>query len=1310
MFKRQEALDLVAAAFEQAKQGKKKDWRRMHASTLNARLLQITDRNFDPPEFGAKNLRDLLDKLMPAVRITPGKAGDYIIEWIGDAPPSLVPPDVIIKTLPIRQDLRGAVTDYRSGKVYVWDPYTGQAREGGRTEELPILPTLTSAEAAEWRGRFLEAHQSNLARADLARALRWKEQALLPFHLPAPLQPKWEAFVSQEVQKRLQIFFGEQEKQAGLSVAASEEKSDATISPVSAVDEEGIRSARNKGQPFVAGELLARGFVISDGLMLEGLLARVIASWAAPLEPVPEPATLLELKDRLGEFSSGNIALAVVSAARRLKLAHRDIPESLGDIMFRVKDDISRIFQIDARKRPSEACQLAVATLEASLSRIAGAIDVFVRSTPSTAKAASLALLKSAHQLQSLIVPAERNFVRELEMVVGAAFRKFCESYERHNDQDVVRRAPELRENLQRFRANTDDPRTFSAIWLAFVAPVLEHVSALVDEAMSKGEASLSPVLALVNPTTKANLQVLDQNLNLTLRLANTGRGQALDVSMTAPNHPAAKFTMVDPRGPFTIGPENDQLVSIALNLAQAVDKLEMPISWTCRTATGSVRTFEDRIVVQQQSTEPEWDRLLMDPPYSLNPIKRRDRLYGRDSTLQQLRLAALAGASTFLWGQKRIGKTSLLQVLAAELAGLRDTSCLILRMGEVTSLHEGQIAHRIAQRLVEASGLSLQVPRDEDFGAGMSRLVPFVEKLVSLKPAHKYVVVIDEFDDLDPAFYTGERGRQFIKALRSLSEIGLTFFFVGSERMDLIYRRHQSDLNKWRNYALDRIDKRDECAALITVPVAGAIEYASQAIDFIIDYCSGNPFYIHNFCYQVFERCMQEHRTFVSEHDVQIVRQQLLRTLGQTNFAHFWEDNPELDPAEKAKQAAENCIALACIAVLGGRYAALEDLGAAVESLPLSLEDRPTVGTLRFACDRLKQRRILVALPKEEGFAISLPLFREWLAENADPRLLSVWTTYAAQSRAAKAIEAPVLSAPIIDMATFPIPEDDLIAVTQRLVYCGHQKDAAEIRQWLRQFDDDNRIEVAFLLLKRLAERGFINEGSRGRALHKLAEMIHSRRTEIGARTWRVVRGRLDNLCVTYVDSEIKSGAVTAREVQKIMRPGKVGSPAEISSWMRSHLEDDCIVVVVDDFAGTGRTLAAGIAAFKAHIDKQVWQRYVKEGRIAAYIMFAFPDAIRHISASCPGIEAIGANLLADDVRALDPEAEIFADESERRFAEDVLTQIGRELTPQAPLGFGDLGALVVFHNAAPNNTLPIFWSNGKVNERPWKPLFPRA
>lgn len=1221
------------------------------------------------------------------------------------------PKRALVGAAHVRDDLWIAVIDYRSGKRYVWDPVARVARERQIDDDLALLPTLSVAEAKVWRTEFVELHKASLDKTDLARALRWKEQGLATVHLPAVLQPQWNREVTQRVRKRVLKFFEEQGK-SGEGAKPSQESvpSEPTVLALQLFDEEAVRAARAQGHSFVVGELVAKALADAADDELDGLVASVIAAWSSPLQPAKEPASLAEFVSRIDEFAAANVALSLVRALQKLRHGQRKIPDTLGDVAFRLREEIGRIYDLDSKKRPMELCQLAAARLDAALADLSGAVESFLRTTPTTAKAVSLDVLRRCHQVQPLIIPTERGFLRELETILGAGFRKFCESFERDDNANVVRRAPELRETLRRHAASTSDQREHSALWRGVVAPVIQHVSLLIDEATSKGEASLLPVLGLVSTTTKTNLQDPEREIFLSLRLANTGRGEALNVSMELLTSPTAgSVALVEPSGQFSVGPEGDQLVSLLLRLSTAVPQISIPIRWTCETATGSRRSFDDKVVVDQQSTEPNWDGLLADPPYSLNPIKRRERLYGRDSTLHQLRLAALAGASTFLWGQKRIGKTSLLQVLASELSQRPDTSCVILRMGEITSLHEGQLAHRIAERLVASSAMSVKIPTEDELGASMSKLIPFVERLVAQKPSHKYLIVIDEFDDLDPAFYTGERGRQFIKALRSLSEIGLTFFFVGSERMDTIYRRHQADLNKWRNLALDRIDSRHDCSALIGNPVLGAIEYAPQAVDFIIDYCGRNPFYIHNFCYQTFERCIQEHRTYVSESDLQVVRQKVLQSLGPTNFAHFWEDNPELDPAEKLRQTAENCLALTCIAVLGGRFELPGELFSVQESLGISNADRAPEHVLRSTCERLKARKILVSLPAEEGTVIALPILREWLAENADSWLIPIWTAYCTHIRtvAAPAVGAPP---PILELSTFPISEDDLIAVSQRLVYCGHQKDAAELRQWLRQFDDESRIEVAFLLLKRLAERGFINEGSRSRALHKLTEMIHSRRLEIGSKVWRAVRARLDNLCIAYVDSELKSGAATARELQKIMRPGRCGAAADIATWMRSHMDDDPLVIVVDDFSGTGKTMGDGLKALRKEVDPAIWKRYVNDGRVSSYIMFAFPEALQRIRRDCGGVETIAANTLGDDLRALDADSEIFSDDGERRFATEILTQIGRELIPQTPLGFGDMGALVVFHNAAPNNTLPIFWSNGRVNERAWKPLFPRA
>ena len=190
-----------------------------------------------------------------------------------------------------------------------------------------------------------------------------------------------------------------------------------------------------------------------------------------------------------------------------------------------------------------------------------------------------------------------------------------------------------------------------------------------------------------------------------------------------------------------------------------------------------------------------------------------------------------------------------------------------------------------------------------------------------------------------------------------------------------------------------------------------------------------------------------------------------------------------------------------------------------------------------------------------------------------------------------------------------------------------------------------------------------------------------------------------------------MKSGATTAREMAKRLRPGKTGAPSSLKQWIKSHHDKDSLILIVDDFAGTGSSIVKGLNSFFVDVgNSDVINNFLKEGRILCYLLFAFPEALQKMRSSHPDVKFLASHVFTDELRALDPDSNIFKDEKETNFAREVLLQIGRELYPQFPLGYGDMGALVAFHNTTPNNSLPIFWCSGRANEKTWRPLFPRA
>jgi hypothetical protein len=190
-----------------------------------------------------------------------------------------------------------------------------------------------------------------------------------------------------------------------------------------------------------------------------------------------------------------------------------------------------------------------------------------------------------------------------------------------------------------------------------------------------------------------------------------------------------------------------------------------------------------------------------------------------------------------------------------------------------------------------------------------------------------------------------------------------------------------------------------------------------------------------------------------------------------------------------------------------------------------------------------------------------------------------------------------------------------------------------------------------------------------------------------------------------------MKSGATTARELAKRIRPGKQGPPTDISDWMKLHTDKDALVLMVDDFSGTGTTISRGLRKFfDQKGSEEVKEMFLSEKRILCYILYAFPEAVNKLKREYPKVSFSFVNMFGDENKALDANANIFQNENEIGFAKEILIQIGRKLVPQNPLGYGDMGTLVCFNNTIPNNTLPIFWSSGDVNGKQWKPLFPRA
>ncbi|MET4488800.1 hypothetical protein [Bradyrhizobium sp. LA7.1] len=474
-------------------------------------------------------------------------------------------PGQLNKKLAVPSALWGAILDFRSGHKYVWDEQAQTARVALAHETSGFLPTVTQAELAEWRTDFVGSHRRGLKQDELRSLLAWQSGGITR-NLPLALQNPWKAELVSRVVTRIEDHFAKHGapspvKHKRIAAGASDlqdpttreppahkrpserlEAADVAPSP-EAMDDELTAERLSLGDHLGFGEALVRKLQYVDEARLDSMIGKIAAAWASPARLVSDIASVQELVARAHEFVPEDLGVALVHALSRLRDAGREMQNGVRDLVFRLSDPIATVFEVAQQTTPTALAGAAIARLDQHRSLLQNAVTAFQVTNTVTAKGASIDLLRNGRNLTRMVLPGERPYVRELEVLLGAAFRKFCEACERHDDAGVLRRAAEIREHLSRSVPTSSDPRAHSAFWKLSVQPVYRHVEVLLDEGAQRSEVAASPNLTLATTQLKLNLSGGDHQTAFACRLLNNGDGRALQIAASVIGAEPTKHT-----------------------------------------------------------------------------------------------------------------------------------------------------------------------------------------------------------------------------------------------------------------------------------------------------------------------------------------------------------------------------------------------------------------------------------------------------------------------------------------------------------------------------------------------------------------------------------------------------------------------------------------------------------------------------------------------------------------------------------------------------------------------------------------------
>lgn len=854
-------------------------------------------------------------------------------------------------------------------------------------------------------------------------------------------------------------------------------------------------------------------------------------------------------------------------------------------------------------------------------------------------------------------------------------------------------------DTLQDYAARLGEAEsTFASDVLAAIATSL---TGLV-EAHFKASPLSKPASMSIKPTSKKYpLDLVGTECRFGVIVECCGPGHAFDVELEfLPGEGLSALAGMQYLGNMQPGQVvGDIGLACRIDVPMHAGTIKGRLRWTNHDQGNSEHQFS--FTVEAQPAGVNWNELAAEDPYSLEPVTEERELVGRSETLHQLtaKLTAKSLGSFLVFGQKRVGKTSLVRTLESHLKKRGGSSPQIVYLdgGDYVHPDATETIERLGRRICEEVKRSdrrfhsLTIP---SFDGALSPIDDFLRSVLEIVPEYRVVFVLDEFDELPFETYRrGPVGDSFFLTLRSISaKPAFGFILVGSEKMEFILSTQGDSLNKFQVLRIDYFDREKhwpDFQALIRQPTQAWLEISDDALVALYNATAGNPFFAKLLCNELFRLVLKRRDAHVTAPEVREAVRRVLATAGSNQFAHFWEDGIF---AETGNQVEERSILRRHVLLALAENLRRHDIVKRNQIVDAAkahglIEHEVDDELVTFA-----RRKVLERVG--DGYRCKVGLFNDWLRDRGVHEILTTFTDRTALLARKEREERE------------RIPEAEIQLLADKWgPYKAQPIGPESIRGWLAQFGGVTEQRLLFNLLGKLR---FYSGASVRAKMHEAHSIVERRLAELevplrlGARQ----RKRRDIL-VSHLGGVAKSGVrygqLYADENQ--LFADSVIERDRIGRAIRA-LTDTRALVFVDDFIGTGQSALEAFRAL-ATTEGEILQ---SDRLVLVYVVVCGFEAGRARLETelellrLPVIVHICEPMTEAD-RCFSENSEVLPDKNTRLKTRDLVESYGRRLLPAAPLGFGDGQALVVFEWNCPNNTLPILWSQ----HADWRPLFKR-
>jgi hypothetical protein len=293
--------------------------------------------------------------------------------------------------------------------------------------------------------------------------------------------------------------------------------------------------------------------------------------------------------------------------------------------------------------------------------------------------------------------------------------------------------------------------------------------------------------------------------------------------------------------------------------------------------------------------TAPPWRAPLPNPYIAGAPLRAGSRVFiGREDDIAVIGRAVSRPTPTalILTGQRRMGKTSLLQQLSARLTpGL----IAVYLDGQRLALNPAlpRLFATMATRIAQA--LALPPPDPSRFAAEPAAHFAdtFVPTTLDALGDRRLLLLLDEIEALEERSAQGQLHPAFFGYLRHLMqhEPRLALVCAGAHRLDELRPVAWTGIfNAALHHRIGGLSD-DDARALITAPLSDALRYDELALNRLLRLSGGHPYFLQLLCQTLVDAANTQRQSIVTLEQVLAVREQVLE-LGEAPLADLWSDS----------------------------------------------------------------------------------------------------------------------------------------------------------------------------------------------------------------------------------------------------------------------------------------------------------------------------------------------------------------------------------------------------------------------------------